>query len=244
MMTTPGGDRLSAQMLELREITAGYGDTAVLRDVSLWVPPQSVVALLGTNGAGKTTLLRVASGLLKPSSGTLTIDGHDLTGRPPHTLARHGVCHVPEGRGVFPNLTVRDNILIQAAGRDVGEAVEKVTSAFPILGRKINQLAGSLSGGQQQMLALAHAYVADPAYVLLDEVSMGLAPVVVDEIFEFLAELAAEGCALLLVEQYVSRALELADYVYLLNRGRIEFAGEPGELDSGQLMERYMGAHA
>lgn len=229
-------------MLELQEITAGYGDTPVLRDVSLWVPPSSVVALLGTNGAGKTTLLRVASGLLTPSSGQMYLDGQDVTGKAPHILARRGVCHVPEGRGVFPSLTVRDNILIQAAGGDVSEAVDRAVSAFPILGKKLGQQAGSLSGGQQQMLALSHAYVTEPAYVLLDEVSMGLAPVVVDELFEFLGKLAARGCALVLVEQYVSRALELADYVYLINRGRIEFAGEPSELDSSRLMEQYMGA--
>ncbi|MBA4863793.1 ABC transporter ATP-binding protein [Streptomyces sp. PSKA54] len=229
-------------MLELLDICAGYGDTRVLREVSLWVPPRSVVALLGTNGAGKTTTLRVASGLLAPTSGRLLLGGQDLTGSPPHALARRGVCHVPEGRGVFPHLTVRDNILVQAAGGDVDEAVEKAVSAFPVLGRKIRQPAGSMSGGQQQMLALARAYVTSPAYVLLDEVSMGLAPVVVDEIFEFLGKLAGSGCALLLVEQYVTRALELADYVYLMNRGRIDFAGEPGELDSARLMEQYLGA--
>ncbi|MFC9673387.1 MULTISPECIES: ABC transporter ATP-binding protein [unclassified Streptomyces] len=230
-------------MLELDHISAGYGGTRVLRDVSLWLPPQSVVALLGTNGAGKTTLLRVASGLLPPTSGRLSVDGEDLTGKRPHTLARNGVCHVPEGRGVFPTLTVKENILIQAAGGDLDEAVERAVSAFPVLGHKLGQLAGSLSGGQQQMLALAHAYVTDADYVLLDEVSMGLAPVVVDEIFEFLGRLADDGRALLLVEQYVARALELADYVYLMNRGRIEFAGEPGELDSDRLVAQYLGAH-
>lgn len=229
-------------MLEINQVDAGYGDSRVLRDVTLWVPPSSVVALLGANGAGKTTLLRVASGLLKPTSGRLLLDGEDLTGRAPHVFARRGVCHVPEGRGVFPNLTVRDNILVQAEGGDLAEAIEKAVEVFPILGRKLGQLAGSLSGGQQQMLALTHAYVTHPSYVLLDEVSMGLAPVVVDEIFEFLGRLAASGCALLLVEQYITRALALADYVYLINRGRIEFAGEPGELDSTRLMEQYMGA--
>jgi branched-chain amino acid transport system ATP-binding protein len=243
-MRTACRSESSAQMLELDAVTAGYGDTAVLRDVSLWVPPRSVVALLGANGAGKTTLLRVASGLLKPSSGRLRIEGTDLTGKPPHTLARHGVCHVPEGRGVFPNLTVRDNILLQAGGRGIADAIARAVSAFPILGQKLNQPAGALSGGQQQMLALAHAYVTQPSYVLLDEVSMGLAPVVVDEIFGFLDALAASGCALLLVEQYVTRALELADYVYLITRGRLDFAGEPGELDNAKLMEQYMGATA
>lgn len=231
-------------MLEFNQVSAGYGDTAVLRDVSLWVPPASVVALLGANGAGKTTLLKVASGLLKPTSGQILLDGADVAGQPPHAFARRGVCHVPEGRGVFGNLTVRDNILIQAGGGDVSEAIDKAVSVFPILGKKLGQRAGTLSGGQQQMLALTHAYVTHPSYVLLDEVSMGLAPVVVDEIFEFLAKLAASGCALLLVEQYVTRALALADYVYLISRGRIEFAGEPGELDGEQLMEQYMGAHS
>jgi branched-chain amino acid transport system ATP-binding protein len=230
-------------VLELDNISAGYGGTRVLRDVSLWLPPESVVALLGTNGAGKTTLLRVASGLLAPTSGHLSVDGKDLTGKRPHTLARNGVCHVPEGRGVFPTLTVKENILIQAAGGDLDEAVERAVSAFPVLGHKLGQLAGSLSGGQQQMLALAHAYVTDADYVLLDEVSMGLAPVVVDEIFEFLGRLADDGRSLLLVEQYVARALELADYVYLMNRGRIEFAGEPGELDGDRLVAQYLGAH-
>lgn len=228
-------------MLKLDGITAGYGDTAVLRDVSIWVPPQSVVALLGTNGAGKTTLLRVASGLLKARSGALSLDGEDATGLSAHGLARRGLCHIPEGRGIFPNLTVRENILVHAGGRGVNEAVDKAVSAFPILGKKLHQQAGALSGGQQQMLALSRAYVTEPAYVLLDEVSMGLAPVVVDELFEFLGKLAAQGCALLLVEQYIGRALELADYVYLISRGRMEFAGEPGELDSAQLMEQYMG---
>jgi branched-chain amino acid transport system ATP-binding protein len=229
-------------MLELSNITAGYGDTAVLRNVSIRVPPRSVVALLGANGAGKTTLLRVASGLLQPTAGKLYLDGADVTGKPPYALARRGLCHVPEGRGVFAHLTVRDNILIQAAGRPLADAVEKAVAAFPVLGRKLGQLVGSLSGGEQQMLALARAYHSEPGYVLLDEVSMGLAPVVVDEIFEFLGRLAVEGCALLLVEQYISRALELADYVYLMARGRVDFAGEPGELSSSQLAEQYLGA--
>lgn len=229
-------------MLELTDVSAGYGDTEVLRDVSLWVPRQSVAALLGANGAGKTTLLRTASGLLKPSAGTLSVDGQEVTGASPHALAGLGVCHVPEGRGVFPSLSVRDNIVIQAQGRDIGKAIDKAVSAFPILGKKLGQAAGALSGGQQQMLSLSRAYVTEARYVLLDEVSMGLAPVVVDEIFEFLGALATSGCALLLVEQYVARALELADYIYLMSRGRIEFAGEPGELDAESLMQQYMGA--
>jgi branched-chain amino acid transport system ATP-binding protein len=133
---------------------------------------------------------------------------------------------------------------VHVRGRGVDAAIERASAAFPKLGQRLGQLAGTMSGGEQQMLALARAYVSHPSYVLLDEVSMGLAPKVVDEIFEFLQVLAAEGCALLLVEQYVTRALELADYVYLLNRGSVSFAGEPGELDAEQLMEQYLAVGA
>jgi branched-chain amino acid transport system ATP-binding protein len=231
-------------MLRLDNVTAGYGAVDVLRDVSIAVPESSVVALLGSNGAGKTTLLRAASGLVLPRAGAVQIDDADVTGEGPHRLAARGVCHVPEGRGIFPTLSVRENLRIQVLDGDVGEAIERAVSAFPILGEKLSQPAGRLSGGQQQMLSLARAYVRPQRFVLLDEVSMGLAPVVVDEIFEFLRTLAAEGSALLLVEQYVSRALELADYVYLINRGSVAFAGEPGEVDADRLAEEYLGATA
>ena len=230
-------------MLELRGISAGYGNHAVLRDVDLVVPDNAVVALLGPNGAGKTTLLRVASGLLAPSAGTMFLDDEDVTGWPSDRLARAGVCHVPEGRGVFPALTVRDNLRLQAAA-DAGESIERATSAFPKLGQRLAQVAGTMSGGEQQMLALAHAYVAEPTVVLLDEVSMGLAPKIVDEIFEHLHHLASAGTSLLLVEQYVARALELADYVYVLRKGRIDFAGEPGELGEDAILASYLGETA
>jgi branched-chain amino acid transport system ATP-binding protein len=228
-------------MLELRNVVAGYGPTRVLRDVTLAVPAGSVVALLGANGAGKTTLLRVAAGLLRPESGRLLVDGADVTGLPPHKLVGRGVCHVPEGRGIFGSLTVRENLLVQSRRGEEKQAVEKAASAFPVLGMRLDQVAGTMSGGEQQMLALARAYVQTPTMVLLDEVSMGLAPRVVDEIFEFLRLLAREGASLLLVEQYVTKALALADYVYLLHRGEIAFAGEPGELDGTDLFARYMG---
>jgi branched-chain amino acid transport system ATP-binding protein len=229
-------------MLELRGIDAGYAGTPVLRGVDLQVPPSSVVALLGPNGAGKTTLLRVASGLLKPTGGRMTIDDEDVTGRSPHQLVGRGVCHVPEGRGIFPTLTVRDNLVLQSIPGQEAEALERAVSAFPRLGERLEQVARTMSGGEQQMLALARAFVQNPRFVLLDEVSMGLAPKIVDEIFEFLAVLAAGGASLLLVEQYVSRALEVADYVFLMNRGRVAFAGEPSELDTDLLAEQYVGA--
>ena len=227
-------------MFTLDNIVAGYAETTVLRGASLTVPEGSVVALLGANGAGKTTLLRVASGLLRPTSGTMTLDGVDVTGARPHQLAVRGVCHVPEGRGVFPSLTVRENLAL-AAGPGGKDALDKAVAAFPRLGERIGQTAGTMSGGEQQMLALARAYIANPKVWLLDEVSMGLAPKIVDEIFEFLGRVAREGSSLLLVEQYVTRALALADYVYLLNRGQVAYRGEPSELADEDVFARYLG---
>ena len=231
-------------MLELKNITAGYDTGTVLRDVSLTVPDNAVVALLGPNGAGKTTLLRVASGLLRPTSGQLLLNGKDVTGQRPFQLARAGVCHVPEGRGIFPSLSVSDNLQLQAPSSGFKAAFQKATTTFPRLGERRGQIAGTMSGGEQQMLALSHAYVSDPTVVLLDEVSMGLAPKIVEEIFEYLHELARGGQALLLVEQYVSRALELADYVYILDRGRISFAGEPAEISEETITNAYLGSLA
>jgi len=225
---------------ELRDIDAGYGTTQVLRSVTLVVPTGSVVTLLGPNGAGKTTLLRVASGLLAPMRGKIVVDGVDLTGSPPHRLMRAGVAHIPEGRGIFRNLTVQENLLILGPDRTESEAVSLAVDAFPRLGERLSQLAGSLSGGEQQMLALARAYLANPKLVLLDEVSMGLAPRIVDAIFEFIARLTTTGASLLIVEQYIRRALAAADYVYLMDRGRISFAGEPSELTDEEVFNRYM----
>jgi branched-chain amino acid transport system ATP-binding protein len=227
----------------LEGIVAGYAETTVLRGVSLSVPEGSVVALLGANGAGKTTLLRVASGLLRPTAGRMTFDGVDVTGHRPHQLAAAGVCHVPEGRGVFPTLTVKENLTLQA-GPGGQDGLDRAVDAFPRLGERISQTAGTLSGGEQQMLALARAYVANPRVMLLDEVSMGLAPKIVDEIFVFLDRLSREGSSLLLVEQYVSRALALADYVYLMSRGTIAYCAEPSELADEDVFARYLGSES
>jgi branched-chain amino acid transport system ATP-binding protein len=231
-------------LLELRNISAGYDTGIVLRDVSITVPDDAVVALLGPNGAGKTTLLRVASGLLKPYSGQILVDGEDLTDKKAFHLARKGIIHVPEGRGIFPSLTVTDNIQLQAKPSEFKKSLAKATSVFPRLGERANQIARTMSGGEQQMLALSHAYVGNPKTVLLDEVSMGLAPKIVEEIFVYLEDLAKQGIAQLLVEQYVSRALQLADYVYILDRGRISFAGEPGEISEETIMNSYLGSLA
>jgi branched-chain amino acid transport system ATP-binding protein len=228
--------------LELRGITAGYGDTVALRDVNLIVPDSSVVALLGPNGAGKTTLLAVASGLLRPRSGQVLLDGDNLAGATTDRLVQRGLCHITEGRSVFPGLTVADNLRMFAPRGRAAEGLDRALAAFPKLGQRLGQLAGTMSGGEQQMLALARAYAQQAPVVLLDEVSMGLAPIIVDEIFEFLGRLVAEGTSLLLVEQYVAKALALADQVYLLVRGRVVFAGEPAEIAGTDIFARYLGA--
>lgn len=226
--------------LQVCGASAGYGGTEVLRDVTLTVPAGRVVALLGPNGAGKTTVLRMCSGLRAASRGAVVLDGTDVTTARPARLNRLGLCHIPEGRAVFPNLTVAENLrLLGAPGQS--DAAERAQEAFPVLGKKLGQLAGTMSGGEQQMLALARAYLTSPSYVLLDEVSMGLAPRVVDEIFVFLRRLADTGAALLVVEQYVVKALELADIVYVLDKGRVSFCGEPAELDAEALARAYLG---
>ena len=230
-------------MLELRGIAAGYGEHTVLRDVCVTVPPGTVVAVLGPNGAGKTTLLRVASGLLRPSAGTVLLGGEDITRARPYARAKRGLCHIPEGRGIYPSLTVRENLVLHSHPGEEATALDRAISAFPVLGGKLRQPARLLSGGQQQMLSLVRAYLTDPQVVIVDEASMGLAPVVVDKIFEFLAEIAASGTALLIVEQYVSRALALADHVYLLNKGAVVFTGPPQDI-ADDLFAHYLGTAA
>jgi branched-chain amino acid transport system ATP-binding protein len=230
-----------APLLELRDLTAGFGDLIVLRQVSLSVRSGSAVALLGPNGAGKTTLLRLAAGLMRPRSGAILIRGEDVTRRAAHERARRGLCLIPEGRGIFRNLTVRENLRLSVPPwRKAG--IDEALEAFPILRDRLGQAAGTMSGGQQQMLALARCYLAKPSIVLLDEVSMGLAPRIVDQIFESLAALAEAGIALLLVEQYVERALEMVDMVNLLNRGRITHTGPAAGLRHEAILEHYMGS--
>jgi branched-chain amino acid transport system ATP-binding protein len=228
-------------MLELRGVSAGYEGSTVLNNVTICVPDRSVVALLGPNGAGKTTALRVASGLLDPVQGSVILDGSNVTRCPPFARAARGLCLIPEGRGIFAALSVRDNLRLQSkAGRET-ESIERATATFPRLGQRLTQVAGTLSGGEQQMLALARAYLADAKVVLLDEVSMGLAPVIVDEIFEFIDQLRVTGVSLLIVEQYVQRALDISNYVYVLNRGEINFIGQPHEVVGEKVLESYLG---
>lgn len=233
---------ISTTLLELRGVTAGYGRTTVLRNVSLIVPRGKVVALLGPNGAGKTTLLRVASGLIAPTAGEVLVGGAAMTQSGPWIRSRAGLCLIPAGRGVFPNLTVRENLTLHIPAGSPGRGFDRAFETFPVLARRLSQLAGSLSGGEQQMLALARCFLANPTVVLVDEVSTGLAPRVLDQIFAALGSLAAKGMALLLVEQYVIRALALADIVYVLDRGAISTPASPDDLDEERLMNGYLGS--
>ena len=234
----------AAPVLELAGVTAGYGRTTVLRDVDLVVPEGTVVALLGPNGAGKTTLLRTAAGFMRPSKGLIRQGGQEVTRATPVQRSRGGLCLVPEGRGVFRSLTVKENLILQVPPWQKDTALDRAYDAFPILKERSGQVAGTMSGGQQQMLALARAYLSRPKLVLLDEVSMGLAPRIVEEIFESLRMLAKQGVALLLVEQYIHQALGMADHVFLLNRGTVTFSGAPSELDQDALAQGYLGGAA
>jgi branched-chain amino acid transport system ATP-binding protein len=228
-------------MLRLDGIRAGYGRTEVLHGVDIVVPPGSAVALLGANGAGKSTLLRVASGLLPTLEGTITLDEDQVEDSPAHERARRGLCLIPEGRAIFRQLTVRQNLAMHVGGKAVAEAIDRAVAVFAVLGERLDQIAGTLSGGQQQMLAVARALVTDPRVVLADELSVGLAPVVVDEIFEAVEALRREGRSLLLVEQYVDRALAVADYVYILHKGSVVFVGEPAQARSADIFSQYLG---
>jgi branched-chain amino acid transport system ATP-binding protein len=231
-------------VLQLSSITAGYGRSMVLRDVSLEIPEGCIVALLGPNGAGKTTLLRTAAGLLRPAAGTVRLNGAEVTRAAPHQRAQAGLCLIPEGRGIFRGLTVRENLRMQVppGGRGTAnEGLERVLATFPVLRQRLGQTAGTMSGGQQQLLALARCYLTRPQVILLDEVSMGLAPKVVDEIFAAIVSLAAGGTALVLVEQYVNRAIELASWAVLLDRGTIAYGGPTRDLDEAAVLRGYLG---
>lgn len=227
--------------LELGEVTGGYGRTTVLRDVSITVPASGIAALLGPNGAGKTTLLKMVSGFLRPSSGSIRLFGEDVTSVAPVRRFQAGLCHVPEGRGVFRSLTVRENLTMQARKGGEAEGISRACEAFPVLGRRIGQTAGTLSGGEQQMLAMAVAYVRSPRLILVDEASLGLAPLIVDQIFGFMEQIARKGSALLIVDQFAARALALAGTAYVLSRGSITYSGSAKELGQAELLSHYLG---
>jgi branched-chain amino acid transport system ATP-binding protein len=218
--------------LELSSVHAAYGRIEVLHGVDLLVPRGSVFVLLGPNGAGKSTILKVAGGRMRHTKGSVRIDGKSVDKVSADSLARSGICTVPEGRGVFPNLSVRENLLMWTyrGGVKPEEAEARAFERFPKLSARRKQLAGTLSGGEQQMLAVARALVVQPRLLLLDEISMGLAPLVVVELFEVVSQLAADGITIVLAEQFVHTALTLATHGAIVVHGRVEHAGPPDEL--------------
>jgi ABC-type branched-subunit amino acid transport system ATPase component len=241
---SPGPSRPDPPMLELVDVSAAYGRIEVVHDVSLQLPAGSCLALLGPNGAGKSTLLKVMSGRLSPSGGTVSLNGEEIGKATSEQLARRGVCTIPEGRSVFPNLTVAENLLMYTfRGKAVkmGDLEDKSYARFPVLGQRRRQLAGRLSGGEQQMLAIARALYTDPRLLLLDEISMGLAPLVVAELYELVGQLvASEDITVVLVEQFAQTALTVADQVAVMVNGRIVRSGTPADVGEN-LMNAYMG---
>jgi branched-chain amino acid transport system ATP-binding protein len=231
-------------LLELSAVRAAYGEIEVLHGVDLAVPQGSVVALLGPNGSGKSTTVKVCAGLLKPTAGEVKVAGVDVTGATSDQLARLGVCTIPEGRGVFPNLTVSENILMDTyacSGRRSGAELEEIAfGRFPRLGQRRHQMVGTMSGGEQQMLALARALTTDPAVILLDELSMGLAPTIVAELFDVVQGLAARGVTTVIVEQFAG-VTSFADRVVVMGGGRIRLEGRPDDIGD-QLATAYLGS--
>jgi branched-chain amino acid transport system ATP-binding protein len=227
--------------LELSGVRAAYGTIDVLRGVDLAVPFGGVVALLGPNGGGKSTTLRVVAGQLPTTAGDVRIAGRRVNGAAPDELAQRGVCLIPEGRGIFPNLSVSENLwMITYTGASLQEIEEVAFTRFPHLGARRHQLAGTLSGGEQQMLALARALSTDPALLLLDELSMGLAPLVVEQLYEIVGQIARSGVSILVVEQFASAVLDIADWVGVMLRGRVTAFERPAEIES-RLSTAYLG---
>ncbi len=222
-------------------INAGYGRVQVLHDVSLTVDPGEIVALIGPNGAGKSTLLRAATGMISTRQGAIRLNGRELTGASIEAIARAGVAHVPEGRRLFPGLTVRDNLRLGGYRSKNGD-LEAVLALFPRLGERLNQVAGSMSGGEQQMCAIGRALMSQPDFLLIDELSLGLAPLIVEEIMSRLGTVAAAGTGVLLVEQDAGHALEVAGRAYVLENGAVALCGQAAELaDDPRVRAAYLG---
>lgn len=229
-------------LLELKDVRAAYGRIEVLHGVDLIVPEGSVVALLGPNGGGKTTTLKVASGQMPATAGCVHLAGRHINGASPDALARLGVCTIPEGRGVFPNLTVKENLrMVTYGGASLSQVEERAYATFPRLGERRTQLAGTMSGGEQQMLAMARGMATDPKLLFLDELSMGLAPLIVEELYSIVADIAKTGVSILVVEQFARTVLGVADYAAIMLHGQISAVGEPADIVD-ELEAAYMGA--
>ena len=231
-------------ILELRRVHAAYGQIEVLHGIDLAVRTGSVLALLGPNGAGKSTALKVASGQMVPTAGCFHVLGRHANGTRPDVLSRAGLCTLPDGRGIFPNLTVNENLRLMTLGGSPRAVVEeRAFTRFPRLAERRGQVAGTLSGGEQQMLAMARTLSVEPAVLLLDEISMGLAPMIVAELYELVAQIAAEGVAVMLAEQFAATALGVATHVAVVVQGRIVAAGTPDDLPP-DLADAYLGGVA
>lgn len=233
-------------MLRVDNLQVRYGAIAALHDVSLRVEEGELVALLGLNGAGKTTTLSAIAGILKPVSGSIMFRNKSLIGRSPEAILRLGIAVVPEGRDIFPSLTVEENLRLGAFSRrnrsEYRSDLKETFELFPILEERFHQMGGTLSGGEQQQLAIARSLMAHPKLLMLDEPSLGLAPTLVDQIFKLIVTLRSRGATILLVEQNVDRTLEIADRVYLLNTGRVELEGSPEQLKSQEaIKDVYLG---
>lgn len=229
-------------LLELRDVHASYGRIEVLHGVDLALAPGEVLALLGPNGAGKSTTLKVLGGLVPATRGCIHLAGRHVNGTPPHELARIGIAMVPEGRGVFPRLTVHENLRMASySGVDVATVEERAFQRFPRLAERRSQLAGTLSGGEQQMLALARGLATEPAVLVLDELSMGLAPLIVAELYELVAHVASTGVSILVVEQFARTVLGVADVAAIMTGGRVTALGAPSEIEA-ELTSAYLGA--
>ena len=234
---------ISEPILDLREVCASYGSYRALFGVSFKVPAGSIVALLGSNGAGKSTVARVVSGLVASSSGSVRFSGEEITGTPAFRIARLGMVHVPEGRGIFSSLSVEENLLLSFRQRvprkEVAATLERAYKAFPILLERKGQIAGTLSGGQQRILALSRVLATPPRLLIVDELSLGLAPAIVDSVYDALVEIRKTGCAVLVVEQQVDRALAIADEAVLLARGLVAWSGPAS--GAGAAMDEVLG---
>jgi branched-chain amino acid transport system ATP-binding protein len=229
-------------VLEVSQLNAGYGQVEVLWDVDLEVGDGEIVALVGSNGAGKTTLLRAVSGMIATSAGEVSFDGESLTGLRPEQVVKRGIAHVPEGRHLFAGLTVKENLMAGAFARRNGSDVERALELFPHLRDRLSQVAGSLSGGEQQMCAIARGLMSAPKLLMIDELSLGLGPKLVEEILDRLTAVAQQGTALLVVEQDVDAALRIASRGYVLETGRIALSGESAELlEDPRVREAYLG---
>jgi branched-chain amino acid transport system ATP-binding protein len=238
-------------MLKIDKLVAGYGKVQVLHEISIHVPKGQLVTLIGSNGAGKTTTLRAISGMIEPSSGAITLNGTNIAGLPSHEITRLGLAHSPEGRRVFPTLSVTDNLLLGAFPRltgkrpkgEVEKDMQRMFELFPRLQERREQLAGTLSGGEQQMLAMARALMLNPEVLLLDEPSMGLAPKLVEEVFATIARLKEASITMLLVEQFAAAALDVADFGYVLENGKLAGSGPAAQLKNDPAVRAaYLGA--